>query len=64
MYGKKPKKMKMGGSPTRMVPDPVIEALNPGKSIDVTKMAKGGYMDEKAVMRMMCGGYGDSKKGK
>jgi hypothetical protein len=35
----------------------VIEELNPGKSIDVTEMAMGGYMDDKMVKRMMGGGY-------
>lgn len=61
MYGKKVKKMQSGGNPSgkprRMVPDPVVEDLNPGKSVDVTEMAKGGYMDDKAIMKMMGGGY-------
>jgi hypothetical protein len=35
----------------------VIEELNPGKSIDVTEMAMGGYMDDKMVKKMMGGGY-------
>lgn len=34
-----------------------IEQLNPGKSIDVTEMAMGGYMDDKMVKKMMGGGY-------
>jgi len=35
----------------------VIEELNPGKSIDVTEMAMGGYMDDMMVKKMMGGGY-------
>jgi len=35
----------------------IIEELNPGKSIDVTEMAMGGYMDDKMVKKMMGGGY-------
>jgi len=35
----------------------VIEQLNPGKSIDVTEMAMGGYMDDMMVKKMMGGGY-------
>lgn len=34
-----------------------IEELNPGKSVDVTEMAMGGYMDDKMVKKMMGGGY-------
>lgn len=34
----------------------VIEELNPGKTMDVTGMAMGGMVDEKAVGRMMGGG--------
>lgn len=33
-----------------------VEALNPGKSVDVTEMMKGGYMDDKVAEKMM-GGY-------
>ena len=44
------------GAPKRMVPDPAISVVNPGKNIDVTLMAKGGYMDEE-VEKMMMGGY-------
>ena len=44
------------GAPRRMVPDPAVEELNPGKITDVTMMAGGGYMEEKAVMKMMGGG--------
>lgn len=66
MYGKKKmQKMMSGGlsggsrsgAPQRMVPDPVVEDLNPGKSVDVTEMAMGGYMDDKMVKKMMGGGY-------
>lgn len=35
----------------------IIEQLNPGKSVDVTEMAMGGYMDDKMVKKMMGGGY-------
>ncbi len=34
----------------------VVEELNPGKTMDVTGMAMGGMVDEKAVGRMMGGG--------
>ncbi len=44
------------GAPKRMVPDPAISVVNPGKNVDVTLMAKGGYMDEE-VEKMMMGGY-------
>ena len=44
------------GAPKRMVPDPAISVVNPGKNVDVTLMAKGGYMDEE-VEKMMRGGY-------
>lgn len=66
MYGKKKiQKMTAGGlsggsrsgAPKRMVSDPVIEDLNPGKSVDVTEMSMGGYMDDKMVKKMMGGGY-------
>ena len=65
MYGKKPKKMMGGGygggnpsgKPKRMVPDPTMtEELNPGKLVDVSEMAKGGYMDNEVAEKMM-GGY-------
>jgi len=60
---KKAQKMKGGGlsggnpsgKPKRMVPDPA-EELNPGKSVDVTEMAMGGYMDDEVAEKMM-GGY-------
>lgn len=32
------------------------EQLNPGKSVDVTEMMKGGYMNDKVAEKMM-GGY-------
>ena len=44
------------GAPKRMVPDPAISVVNPGKNVDVTLMAKGGDMDEE-VEKMMMGGY-------
>ncbi len=47
---------KGGAAGGRMVPDPAVEELNPGKVIDVTMMADGGFMEEKAVMKMMGGG--------
>ncbi len=66
MYGKKkPKKMMGGGygggnpsgKPRRMVPDPAMaEELNPGKTVDVSEMAMGGYMDDEVAEKMM-GGY-------
>ena len=33
-----------------------VEELNPGKTVDVTEMANGGYVDDKMVNRMMGGG--------
>ena len=33
-----------------------IEELNPGKTVDVTEMANGGFMNDKMVNRMMGGG--------
>jgi len=45
-----------GGAPRRMVPDPVVEELNPGKTVDVSEMALGGFVDDKMVNRMMGGG--------
>ena len=66
MYGKKkPKKMGSGGygggnpsgKPRRMVSDPAAaEELNPGKTVDVSEMAMGGYMDDEVAEKMM-GGY-------
>ena len=51
------------GAPKRMVPDPAISVVNPGKNVDVTLMAKGGYMDEEVEKMMMCGymAYKDDK---
>jgi|TARA_R100000149_G_scaffold64726_2_gene37282 hypothetical protein len=52
------------GPPRRMVADPaLIKPLNPGKLIDVTEMAKGGFMDEEIEKRMM-GGYMEYKEDK
>ena len=52
------------GPPRRMVPDPaLITPLNPGKLMDVTEMAKGGFMDEEIEKRMM-GGYMEYKEDK
>ena len=52
------------GRPRRMVADPaLIKPLNPGKLIDVTEMAKGGFMDEEIEKRMM-GGYMEYKEDK
>ncbi len=52
------------GPPRRMVPDPaLITPLNPGKLMDVTEMAKGGFMDEEIERRMM-GGYMEYKEDK
>ena len=45
-----------GGAPRRMVADPAVEELNPGKIVDVTEMAMGGFVDDKMVNRMMGGG--------
>ena len=59
MYGKESKKMigNPSGKPKRMVADPArTEELNPGKLVDVTEMAMGGYMDNKVAEKMM-GGY-------
>ena len=52
------------GPPRRMVADPaLIKPLNPGKLIDVTEMAKGGFMDEEIEKRMM-GGFMEYKEDK
>lgn len=48
------KKMKKGGAAGGV--DVNVEELNPGKIVDVTAMATGGYMDDKAVSKMMGGG--------
>tara|TARA_B100001248_G_scaffold122944_1_gene92176 strand:- start:3694 stop:3999 length:306 start_codon:yes stop_codon:yes gene_type:complete len=48
------KKMKKGGAAGGAEIN--VEELNPGKMVDVTAMATGGYMDDKAVSRMMGGG--------
>jgi len=45
-----------GGAPRRMVSDPAVEELNPGKTVDVSEMAMGGFVDDKMVNRMMGGG--------
>lgn len=45
-----------GGAPRRMVADPAVEELNPGKMVDVSEMAMGGFVDDKMVNRMMGGG--------
>ena len=45
-----------GGAPRRMVADPAVEELNPGKTVDVSEMAMGGFVDDKMVNRMMGGG--------
>ena len=34
----------------------MAEELNPGKTVDVTEMANGGFMNDKMVNRMMGGG--------
>ena len=47
------KKMKKGGAAGGVA----VEELNPGKIMDVTGMAMGGMVDEKAVGRMMGGGH-------
>ena len=46
-----------------MISDYLIKPLNPGKLIDVTEMAKGGFMDEEIEKRMM-GGYMEYKEDK
>ena len=48
------KKMKKGGAAGGAEIN--VEELNPGKTVDVTAMATGGYMDDKAVSKMMGGG--------
>ena len=50
---------KMGGSMMSSV-----EELNPGKSVDVTEMAKGGYMDGEIEKKMMGGYMGGGSVGK
>ena len=42
----------------------IIEELNPGKSVDVTEMAMGGYMDGEIEKKMMGGYMGGGYMGK
>lgn len=73
MYGKKKVKKMMGGGygggnpsgkPKRMVPDvDLVETLNPGKTMDVTEMAMGGYMADEVAEKAM-GGYMNNYKDK
>lgn len=46
------KKMSKGGAAGGVM----AEELNPGKTVDVTEMAMGGFVDDKMVNRMMGGG--------
>lgn len=55
----KVKGRKMGGSMM-----PMTEELNPGKSVDVTEMAMGGYMDGEIEKKMMGGYMGGGYMGK
>tara|TARA_R100001460_G_scaffold1862_7_gene6648 strand:+ start:25444 stop:25692 length:249 start_codon:yes stop_codon:yes gene_type:complete len=55
----KVKGRKMGGSMM-----PTAEELNPGKSVDVTEMAMGGYMDGEIEKKMMGGYMGGGYMGK
>ncbi len=45
-----------GGKIQKMMNGGMAEELNPGKTVDVTEMANGGFMDDKMVNRMMGGG--------
>ena len=42
----------------------IIEELNPGKSVDVTEMAMGGFMDGEIEKKMMGGYMGGGYMGK
>jgi len=55
----KVKGRKMGGSMMD-----TAEELNPGKSVDVTEMAMGGYMDGEIEKKMMGGYMGGGYMGK
>ena len=45
-----------GGKIQKMMNGGMAEELNPGKTVDVTEMANGGFMNDKMVNRMMGGG--------